>query len=129
MLWEMIMTLQFTPSFGGLSGRWKGWNDKNPWLSEMDPPQPETVGFWDLVRTGNALLSGEFLDIIRTQVLFEGGSYGYGISKIDFFSFQRKTNYYLFWVFLEKKASRYQKLFWPFTVWINCSSDLNNFLS
>ena len=26
-----------------------------------------------------------------------------------------------------KKVFCYQKLFWPFTVWINCSSDLNNF--
>ena len=26
-----------------------------------------------------------------------------------------------------KKASFYQKLFWPFIVWINCSSDLKNF--
>ena len=25
------------------------------------------------------------------------------------------------------KAFCYQKLFWPFTVWINCSSDLKNF--
>ena len=28
---------------------------------------------------------------------------------------------------LVKKAFCYQKLFWPFTVWINCSSDLKNF--
>ena len=27
-----------------------------------------------------------------------------------------------------KKAFCYQKLFWPFTVWINCSSDLKMFL-
>ena len=26
-----------------------------------------------------------------------------------------------------KKAFCYQKLFWPFTVWINCSSDLKSF--
>ena len=26
-----------------------------------------------------------------------------------------------------RKAFCYQKLFWPFTVWINCSSDLKNF--
>ena len=26
-----------------------------------------------------------------------------------------------------KKAFCYQNLFWPFTVWINCSSDLKNF--
>jgi len=26
-----------------------------------------------------------------------------------------------------KKALYYQKLFWPFTVWINCSSNLKNF--
>ena len=26
-----------------------------------------------------------------------------------------------------KRAFFYQKLFWPFTVWINCSSDLKNF--
>ena len=26
-----------------------------------------------------------------------------------------------------KKAFCYQKLFWPFAVWINCSSDLKNF--
>ena len=26
-----------------------------------------------------------------------------------------------------KKAVCYQKLFWPFTVWINCSSDLKKF--
>ena len=26
-----------------------------------------------------------------------------------------------------KKTFCYQKLFWPFTVWINCSSDLKNF--
>ena len=26
-----------------------------------------------------------------------------------------------------KKAFCYQKLFWPYTVWINCSSDLKNF--
>ena len=26
-----------------------------------------------------------------------------------------------------KKAFCYQKLFWPFTVWINCSSDLKHF--
>ena len=26
-----------------------------------------------------------------------------------------------------KKTFCYQKLFWPFTVWINCSSDLENF--
>ena len=26
-----------------------------------------------------------------------------------------------------KKEFCYQKLFWPFTVWINCSSDLKNF--
>ena len=26
----------------------------------------------------------------------------------------------------DKKAFCYQKLFWPFTVWINCSSDLKN---
>ena len=26
-----------------------------------------------------------------------------------------------------KTAFCYQKLFWPFTVWINCSSDLKNF--
>ena len=26
-----------------------------------------------------------------------------------------------------KKAFCYQKLFWPFTTWINCSSDLKNF--
>ena len=26
-----------------------------------------------------------------------------------------------------KKAFCYQELFWPFTVWINCSSDLKNF--
>ena len=26
-----------------------------------------------------------------------------------------------------KKAFCYQKLFWPFTAWINCSSDLKNF--
>ena len=26
-----------------------------------------------------------------------------------------------------KKPFCYQKLFWPFTVWINCSSDLKNF--
>ena len=26
-----------------------------------------------------------------------------------------------------KKAFCYQKLFWPFTVWINCSNDLKNF--
>ena len=26
-----------------------------------------------------------------------------------------------------KNAFCYQKLFWPFTVWINCSSDLKNF--
>ena len=26
-----------------------------------------------------------------------------------------------------KKELCYQKLFWTFTVWINCSSDLNNF--
>ena len=26
-----------------------------------------------------------------------------------------------------KKVFCYQKLFWPFTVWINCSSDLKNF--
>ena len=26
-----------------------------------------------------------------------------------------------------KKAFCYQKLFWPFTVWINCSSDCKNF--
>ena len=26
-----------------------------------------------------------------------------------------------------KKAFRYRKLFWPFTVWINCSNDLKNF--
>ena len=26
-----------------------------------------------------------------------------------------------------KKAFCYQKLFWPFTVWMNCSSDLTNF--
>ena len=26
-----------------------------------------------------------------------------------------------------KKAFCYQKLYWPFTVWINCSSDLKNF--
>ena len=28
-----------------------------------------------------------------------------------------------------KKAFCYQKLFWPFTVWINCSSDLNFFFN
>ena len=28
-----------------------------------------------------------------------------------------------------KKAFCYQKLFWPFTVWINCSTDLKNFAS
>ena len=28
---------------------------------------------------------------------------------------------------LVKKALCYQKLFWPVTVWINCSSDLKNF--
>ena len=28
-----------------------------------------------------------------------------------------------------KKAFCYQKLFWPFTVWINCSSDLKHFKS
>ena len=28
-----------------------------------------------------------------------------------------------------KKAFCYQKLFWPFTVWINCSSDLKNFVN
>ena len=28
-----------------------------------------------------------------------------------------------------KKAFCYQILFWPFTVWINCSSDLKNFAS
>ena len=28
---------------------------------------------------------------------------------------------------LFKKSELYQKLFWPFTVWINCSSDLKNF--
>ena len=27
----------------------------------------------------------------------------------------------------DKKAFCYQKLFWPFTVWKNCSSDLKNF--
>ena len=27
------------------------------------------------------------------------------------------------------KAFCYQKLFWPLTVWINCSSDLKNFLN
>ena len=27
----------------------------------------------------------------------------------------------------DKKAFCYQKLFWPFTVWINCSSDLKKF--
>ena len=26
-----------------------------------------------------------------------------------------------------KKALCYQKLFWPFTLWMNCSSDLKNF--
>ena len=26
-----------------------------------------------------------------------------------------------------KKAFCYQKLFWPFTIWINCFSDLKNF--
>ena len=26
-----------------------------------------------------------------------------------------------------KKALCHQKLFWPFTIWINCSSDLKNF--
>ena len=26
-----------------------------------------------------------------------------------------------------KKAFCYQKLFWPFSVWINCSTDLKNF--
>ena len=26
-----------------------------------------------------------------------------------------------------KKAFCYQKLFWPFTVWVNCSSDLKSF--
>ena len=26
-----------------------------------------------------------------------------------------------------KKAFCYQKLFWPFTIWINCYSDLKNF--
>ena len=26
-----------------------------------------------------------------------------------------------------KKVFCYQKLFWPFTVWINCSSDIKNF--
>ena len=28
-----------------------------------------------------------------------------------------------------KKAFCYQKLFWPFTVWMNCYSDLKNFAS
>ena len=28
-----------------------------------------------------------------------------------------------------KKAFCYQKLFWPFTVWINCSTDLKNFVN
>ena len=28
-----------------------------------------------------------------------------------------------------KKAFCYQKLFWPFTVWINCSIDLKNFVN
>ena len=28
-----------------------------------------------------------------------------------------------------KKASCYQKLFWPFTVWMNCSSDLKKILN
>ena len=26
-----------------------------------------------------------------------------------------------------KKAFCYQKMFWPFTVWVNCSNDLKNF--
>ena len=29
--------------------------------------------------------------------------------------------------FLRPAAFCYQKLFWPFTLWINCSSDLKNF--
>ena len=28
-----------------------------------------------------------------------------------------------------KRAFCYQKLFWPFTVWINCSSDLKNYVN
>ena len=46
--------------------------------------------------------------------------------------FLNPNNFFQFWDLRNlqeqvKKAFCYQKLFWPFTVWINCSSDLKNF--
>ena len=35
-------------------------------------------------------------------------------------------NIFLIWILIVKEAFCYQKMSWPFTVWINCSSDLKN---
>ena len=79
----------------------------------------------------------------------------YQIWRFFFFFFQKKDDYQTFLTFPEcflmpiifsnlnsncsnlsdmrnlqeqvKKAFCYQKLFWPFTAWIHCSSDLKNF--
>ena len=48
----------------------------------------------------------------------------------DFFQSELKLFYFLDLRKLQyqvKKAFSYKKLFWPFTVWINCSSDLKTF--
>ena len=48
----------------------------------------------------------------------------------NFFQFEFEFLYLLDMRSLQeqvKKAFCYQKLFWPFTVWINCSSDLKKF--
>ena len=41
-----------------------------------------------------------------------------------FFQFELLLFFFIWFEEQVKKAFWYQKLFWPFTVWINCSSDL-----
>ena len=52
------------------------------------------------------------------------------VSKSQYFFFNSDCSNLLYLRNLQeqvKKAFFYQKLFWPFTVWMNCSSDLKNF--
>ena len=61
---------------------------------------------------------------VRTKYIFASKN------KIELGNFQVNTYIYIrkpFIFTIILKTFCYQKLFWPFTVWINCSSDLKNF--
>ena len=78
-------------------------------------PEEPIKGLWIKILFCSFVICFFFLHVFRSQYFFSTLNSNCS-NLLDLRNLQEQV----------KKAFCYQKLFWPFTVWINCSSDLKN---